>query len=347
MTNRIKKIDTFWLVLNDVCNNRCKFCYLRDVGLKNPKNMDLGYAKDIVLKMKQSGASNCILIGGEPTLYNDLFELIIYINKMGLETTLVTNGRLMANDQYAGQLKKAGLTRVVVSVEGWDKKSHNEITQAMSYEETKKGVLQAIKHEIKTETLTTITKNNIDMIEKIYFQLVEWRVGSIDFNFAIPQLNENGAASWEFTPDLELAVKKIESLYGLVKSENKQKFYLTGTIPICLFDEKIAEKMISDGWANFGCHMYEGQGVVFDAEGSLLPCTHFAGYPLGVKNIGNDGKSKIKNFVDYLNGGLPKKFRQELWRFPSKKCISCQYWGYCVGGCPLLWLEKDPSVIIQ
>lgn len=343
---KVEKIEIFWLVLNDICNNRCKFCYLKETGLKSAIQMDLGYAKDLVVKMNKMGTGGCILIGGEPTLYPDLAELIGYIKKFNMEVTLVTNGRRLADFKYAKQLKDVGLDRVVVSVEGWDEVSHNYITQATSYVETKNGVKMAVNVGLMVETLTTISTLNVANIEKIYELLSSWNVKSIDFNFAIPQLKESGGASWEFTPDLKTAVKKIESLYGIVKRQKKQKFYITGTIPLCLFSKKNIKDLIGGAWVNFGCHMFGGKGIAFDAEGNVLPCTHFAGYPLAMENINFDNKSKINDFKVFLNRGLPKKFRNELWRYPSKKCCDCEYWGYCVGGCPLLWLEKDPSVII-
>jgi len=344
---KINKINSFWLILNNVCNNRCQFCYLKEAKLEGTSEMSLGYARDLAEKMKKAGASNCILIGGEPTLYKDLVKLIETLKHLEIDATLVTNGRRLSNVDYTKNIIHAGLDRVVVSVEGWDKESHNLITGARSFKETEVGIKNALNLGIKTETLTTISTLNCNNLEGIYRLLTSWGVKTIDFNFAIPQLNEKSQAEWTYTPNLAKAVENVEKLYLKVISEGRGQLGITGTVPLCLFNQKIVEELMDKGWVNFGCHMYWGTGIAFDGSGSILPCTHFAGYGIGEKNINVEGKSKVTDFVKFSNSGLAYKFRKKLFKYPTKKCVECKYWGYCVGGCPLLWLDKNPDDIIS
>lgn len=342
---RIKKIETFWLVLNDQCNNRCQFCYLRNVGLKSGELMDLRYAKDLSVKMGKAGVRDCILIGGEPTLYPDLVELIGYMAKLGISLTLVTNGRRLADSEYTSRLRTAGLDTVVISVEGWDEESHNRITGAVSFQETKAGVKTAVEVGLRVETLTTVSTLNYRHLKRIYSMLSEWGVDSVDFNFSIPQLDSLGRAKWGYTVGLVDAVRELEKVYVMAR-KGGGRMHVTGTVPICLFKKRLVEEMIRGGRANFGCHMYQGSGIVFGPGGDILPCTHWAGFPVVRNNLADDGKSKIVDFRRFWSEGAPSEFKKSLWKYPSNRCVGCEYWGYCVGGCPLLWIEGSACDMI-
>jgi MoaA/NifB/PqqE/SkfB family radical SAM enzyme len=98
------------LILSDLCNQDCSFCAYRiSSGLStelfktpethNPnRRMDTQKAFEIITDCAEIGVRAIQFTGGgEPTVHKDWYKLILYAQKLGLETALVTNGVRMAN----------------------------------------------------------------------------------------------------------------------------------------------------------------------------------------------------------------------------------------------------------
>lgn len=89
---RYKK--TLQLFITNRCNRKCKACFYGDYIGK--QDMDRYYAYDQIMKAYElDGIEKVILIGGEPTLHPDLGRIIHFNQKLGLETTVYTNGTHM------------------------------------------------------------------------------------------------------------------------------------------------------------------------------------------------------------------------------------------------------------
>jgi len=191
-------------------------------------------------------------------------------------------------------------------------------------------------------SLTTINRYNKNDLSNIVQLTSDLGVHNVSFNCAIPSVNRKKIDA-SFTLSPQEVAKKIENIYCLSKSQGiKTHFNLT--IPICLIEENILEQMIDDNVVAVGCQMYHGKGVAFDPVGNILPCTHFADFPI----ISLQNQIDLqKDFTSiWQKDDEVCQFREELWRYPSPKCHECKYWGGCVGGCPLLWSFYDPLKII-
>jgi pyruvate formate lyase activating enzyme len=75
------------------CNLRCLFCHNRDLVL-NPGELPVVEESVIMEFLAEKGSllDGICISGGEPTLHDDLIDLIIKIKKMGLKVKLDTNG---------------------------------------------------------------------------------------------------------------------------------------------------------------------------------------------------------------------------------------------------------------
>ena len=104
------------------CNLSCRFCYAVSQGLDK---VDPSFAtvKNWLNRIAEyDNAVNLIIGGGEPTLREDLPEIIAYAKKIGFPyVQLNTNGVRIADDMdYLCQLKEAGLDVVFLQFEGTD-----------------------------------------------------------------------------------------------------------------------------------------------------------------------------------------------------------------------------------
>lgn len=105
-------VNTLQLFITNRCNLRCKGCFM--AHKLGPQEMSLDVYKNYVLENLRLGIEKVILLGGEPTLHNDLPKMINFNNHHGLKTTIYTNGARL------GILEKTNLrnTKVRISVYG-------------------------------------------------------------------------------------------------------------------------------------------------------------------------------------------------------------------------------------
>ncbi len=83
-----EKFSYMSLALTQVCNLKCTFCY---VGGSKPKTMELPKLYHILDDAISYGLKRIQLSGGEPLLYEKLFDVIKYLRDKDVEVLLVTN----------------------------------------------------------------------------------------------------------------------------------------------------------------------------------------------------------------------------------------------------------------
>jgi uncharacterized radical SAM superfamily Fe-S cluster-containing enzyme len=162
-----KCVHTILLHITNRCNSFCKICVANSTPFDYSKELS---KKDIISILQKIGRKKRILlIGGEPTVRNDLFELIEIIRKSGNSPELYTNGLKLSSFEYTKMLKEAGVKRILFSFEGFKK----EIYEKMNGND-KELLLKmlALKNleilKIDTTILARITKGvNEDQIKNL------------------------------------------------------------------------------------------------------------------------------------------------------------------------------------
>jgi uncharacterized radical SAM superfamily Fe-S cluster-containing enzyme len=106
--------DNLLIPFSHKCNLNCNFCWLPQ---RKRKDFSIRYLKEVISKSKCSVVRIC---GGEPTIRNDLCNLIKFIKMKGKLPVIVTNGLKLADLEYVKKLKKAGLYSVCFSFNSFD-----------------------------------------------------------------------------------------------------------------------------------------------------------------------------------------------------------------------------------
>jgi 7,8-dihydro-6-hydroxymethylpterin dimethyltransferase len=104
------------------CNLRCAFCFA-DSGTTSLRDPDLSEIRSSYETLLANGYDcNVQLSGGEPTLRDDLPEIVALGRSMGFEfIQLNTNGLRLASDpEYLERLKEAGLSSIFLQFDGTD-----------------------------------------------------------------------------------------------------------------------------------------------------------------------------------------------------------------------------------
>lgn len=104
---------TAWFTVNRSCNFRCKWCYAKDAVFDSRQTLTMELALRLLKITKEVGIKRITLIGGEPTLWKHLLDFNAECRKIGIKSSLVTNGYRFSNDDFWGEYIK---TQTIESV---------------------------------------------------------------------------------------------------------------------------------------------------------------------------------------------------------------------------------------
>ncbi len=145
-TDTIFRFNPFiaWLNVNQACNLRCKWCYAEHTGYSPEQEMSLGMAKQLVELSLEVGVKEFVLIGGEPTLWPHLFELLTFIKKYGTPVSIITNAVRFSDDGFWERYQDNPANSVGISVKAANREKFNYATSSKLYNESLLGIERAI-----------------------------------------------------------------------------------------------------------------------------------------------------------------------------------------------------------
>lgn len=152
------------------CNLSCHFCFADALEgkSKDPSLKQLRFQFESILKA--SGKCNIQLSGGEPTVRDDLAEIIRIGVSLGFPFIQVnTNGIRMAKDEmYVKGLKEAGLNSVFLQFDGVDDAIYEKLRGRALFDVKCQAIENCRKYGIGVVLVPTIVPNtNVDSIGEI------------------------------------------------------------------------------------------------------------------------------------------------------------------------------------
>lgn len=152
------------------CNLHCEFCFADSSGAmaQDPSLKDIEFRYRSILQV--SGICNIQLSGGEPTVRNDLPQVIEMGKDLGFNFIQVnTNGIRMAEDEdYVRSLKKSGLSSIYLQFDGTQDEIYQKLRGKALFEKKLKTIENCRKHEIGVVLVPTLVPGiNVDNIGKI------------------------------------------------------------------------------------------------------------------------------------------------------------------------------------
>ena len=166
------------------CNNRCLFCIAGDKRTVF-EDAPAGSIRN-VLKDNSGNRDTVIFTGGEPTIRNDLPELVRFAGlECGYENIVIqTNGRRFAYRNYARMLIEAGANQFMVSVHGHTSALHEYLTgRTGSFAESLLGIKNLIDEGRTVATNTVITKPGYRNLPQVATILDSLGVRQMQFSF--------------------------------------------------------------------------------------------------------------------------------------------------------------------
>jgi organic radical activating enzyme len=141
----------------------------------------------------QVGIPHIILTGGEPTLREDLPDLINRAERNGQVTGLLTNGFSLADMDYLNELLQTGLDHIMFILYPEEQKSWQALTNAST-------------EDIFVGVHLTLTPKNHDEVTGLLERLSEYKINGISLSTSLPTLNNELQAAREQAAKLNLAL---------------------------------------------------------------------------------------------------------------------------------------------
>jgi radical SAM protein with 4Fe4S-binding SPASM domain len=307
------------LALTFRCQNNCVHCYAG--GPHETEELSTHQWKKVIDHLHRIGVFILTFTGGEPTLRDDLPELLLEAQNKGAVTGLITNGRRLKEKSYVEQLEKVGLDFVQITLESHRPQVHDKMTASKgSWKETVAGIKSTLQSKIYVTTNTTLSKYNASEFLPTMDFIKELGVTAFGCNSLI----YSGKAS-EVSEDFALPLETLNELLPKIREKANQlglKFLWYTPTQYCQFDPvKLGLGVKSCTAANIN--------MCVGPNGDVYPCQSYF-ETLG--NLLRDDWPKI------WNSPLAVKLRNREYVEP--KCKDCPQLQLCGGGCPLELQEK-------
>ncbi|MDR4503624.1 MAG: radical SAM protein [Candidatus Scalindua sp.] len=148
------------------CNISCEVCYASKYIQPNEKIMSVEEYRDLWRQAKKLGAFGVHIIGGEPTLRGDLFDIISVFEPEKYLISIVTNG-VNVNEKLIKDLSRVKLFNMCISLDADNEKENDKIRGKGSFERTLKVIELCEKHNIIVEISFTLCKSSMKMFERM------------------------------------------------------------------------------------------------------------------------------------------------------------------------------------
>ncbi len=229
MLNELKK-KTIRLILLQDCVYNCSFCHKEGIKTKRESLLtpeDIGYMFSVL--NNRYGIKTVQLTGGEPLLRKDLKDIIINLKKHGANVKVTTNGHLLKENMWIGEM----VDKLNISVHSLNEKKYEGIsTVEGSYEK----VISAIKQirfkypTLKISINTTLLKGINDSFESIQ-ELINF-ASSIKADLKIVEVYPITSKYFTSISNMEPLIKQLG--YKQVKNSFRKAIYFNGTHNIFL-----------------------------------------------------------------------------------------------------------------
>jgi radical SAM protein with 4Fe4S-binding SPASM domain len=313
------------------CNLSCRFCYA-SCGCKkadDAREMSTEEVKQVLEMIRfEAMVPSVSFTGGEPTLRDDLPEIIRFAKSLGMWTNLISNGTLITGET-ARALKDAGLDSSQVSVEAGDKSLHDKIVRKSgAFDAAVSGVRNLMEAKIRTHTNTTVSALNKEHLVSVLDRVKSLGLERLSMNMLMP------AGSALDGDDVIVTYEEIGGIVLKVKAAAEERgleFMWYSPTPVCIFNPVV------HGLGNKGCAACDGL-LSISPSGDILPCSSWP-KPMA-------GMLKIKGrFAEVWKSRGFRYFQEK--RFAHGKCRQCEHLAVCNGGCPLYWAELGYGEILE
>ncbi len=319
-----------WLTVNRACNLRCKWCYAKSTNFEKSEDMPINLAYQILNICEQLQLKHITIIGGEPTIYPHLHEVMDYCNKKRLKFGMVTNGIRLADESFVEEMISLGMRSFSVSLKGETPEIFKDVSGFDCFEKVVSGIKICKSKGCRVSVSMVLTEQNV----RSYLQGIKaMKAAGVDgFHLAF-------CYEFDLNPDYKTflantnpkkIVKGFVEGYDELNEITEGKFELFQAYPLCLWDKGFIQKLDERGQISTVCQLLHQSGLIFDTQGNIIPCNAMPQIKLGKLN---DDFSTVDGLLKYMNRDEVKNVYNRLCAIPDEKCMQCGDLVNCGGGC--------------
>jgi len=309
------------------CDSNCVHCTSAGKPAA-PNEVDTATALKLVDQVYDFGASFFGVTGGQPFTRKDLFQVIAHARELGLNTSIITDGRLLDKEAAANIVKNQ--MKVSVSIDGTEK-TNDVIRGPGAYA----AALSAIKKFSKEKLLNclvytfanagSVTNANVEDMRHVLDLARRYHARWVVFHGFVPYSKDRKTLKADLTPQQYEWV--CNQLYDLT-IEYEGKPGINVYIP---FYARVAKQRgipDFDNWYNnfFLGRCFFGKFFSIAENGDAIPCSYNDAYRLG--NIKEKSLAKIWSDLQSSEFFANVKDKAKI----KGKCGVCEYLELC-GGC--------------
>ena len=118
------KLLSMEIEFSRICNFRCSYCYV-DAKIDRTKELSLVEIRDVILQAKDLGARKIIILGGEPSVYPHLTEMVRFLSENEFAIEMFTNGSGIGKELAAALAEYKA--RIVLKMNSRDEKIQDKL----------------------------------------------------------------------------------------------------------------------------------------------------------------------------------------------------------------------------
>ncbi len=323
------------------CNYNCLHCFNAADNSPLMSEWTLGEAKAMLEQAQKCGVNAITLMGGEPMLHKNFFEIIEEIYKRGMYVAEInTNGHFI--DQTAlDRMKALGCTPIIkISFDGLGR--HDWLRNREGAEKNALAALRLCKENgFETWAQTNVHRLNLETILPTAEMLDEMGIDEMRIirTSESPRWKENaGDACLDVDEYYE---KMFDFAEKYTQKPHKMDVDIWQFLTIFPSTAAFRVRPVECGEGEYRdslpvCRGNRGK-IAAAANGNVYPCLQLSGfYDAHGKILGN---IKTEGLQPLLQSG---KYLDEVCAtvktlaVNNTKCAGCKYFRYCVGGCRAL-----------
>ena len=139
--------------------------------------------KGVLDKAWTAGIPHAVFTGGEPTLREDLIEILEHGETLGMVTGLITDGLKLSDTKYLKQLLDAGLDHAMIVLQPDTKKTWDSLASFAYWKDV-------LADDIFIASHLTLTKDNASQANRLLDKLAESGVSAVSLSENDPDLSE-------------------------------------------------------------------------------------------------------------------------------------------------------------
>ncbi|GLI39993.1 radical SAM protein [Geobacter hydrogenophilus] len=308
------------------CNLNCIHCG-SSAGSRRTDELTTAEAVALCHNLKRAGCLGVALMGGEPLLRKDFWQIAGLIRKLGMELSVITNGTIHDPETFA-RLRELDPRAVAVSLDAATPAVHDHIRgRSGAFRETWDFIRAAGEAGLPVSVITTVHAMNLTELTAMREQLLGKNIAW--------QIQVAGAEGRRFPRELLLDEEEFYSVGLFIASTRKT--YPIHAMPV------------------IGAHDMGYHSLMLD---NISLTGQWTGCQAGVSVIGIQSNGNIKGCLSMddstIAGNVRETSVRDLWHsagaFPysrgftaddaGENCRACPHLATCKGGCNEMSLMK-------